>query len=168
MPDTPIIPMPREGFDWLIVVPPQLTHRQAIRALEERFGVFCHYKVYEMNPDKIVIDNDRPASMPSSYGVWVRPNIDADPEFSKMSAIDLQQLKVSGITLLERLVLELYRFVRTGRHGDVDSLTLCTGSRHPDGCIPTVYWAAPLGRLEIHWVFPHIKGKQLRCRAVAA
>ena len=166
MPDTPFIPKPQDGFERLIIVAPQLTHRKVIRALEERFGVFCHYKVHGVDPDRIVVERDR---MPdAAYGVWIRANVDADEEFANLSANDLRASKVAGITLLERLLLELKRFVDTGRHCDVDSQTLCTGSRHCDGSSPCVCWESPLGRLDINWVFPHIKGKSLRCRAVVA
>ena len=45
-----------------------------------------------------------------------------------------------GITLEERLLLEIEYFKKTGKHLDVENWTLCSGSRYQDGYVPSAYW----------------------------
>jgi len=66
-------------------------------------------------------------------------NVEADEEYKNMSANDLGEIKgFQGITLRERLLMEIQYFDKTGKHLDVDNITLCSGSRCSDGDVPYV------------------------------
>jgi hypothetical protein len=157
-----VIPAQKPGFDRLIVVPKGLTQYAVLRALKGRFGVCSYYK----NPDETVTENDRAANSEPGYAIWVRDRLEADMELARMSANDLRQQHIKGITLLERLLLGLKWFTEIGEHLDVESVTLCSGSRHIDGCVPTVSWGSETGKLYVHWCLPNRQGEQLRSRAV--
>lgn len=66
--------------------------------------------------------------------------VEADPEYADKSANELEG-KIEGITLRERLLLELQYFEETGKHLDEKSVTLCTGSRGAGGRVPNVDWS---------------------------
>jgi hypothetical protein len=46
-----------------------------------------------------------------------------------------------GITLRERLLLELAYFDKTGKHLDINGVTFCSGSRGVAGSVPSVSWS---------------------------
>jgi hypothetical protein len=48
--------------------------------------------------------------------------------------------EMSGITLRERLLMEIIYFKETGNHLDIKGVTLCSGSRYSAGSVPGVYW----------------------------
>lgn len=54
-----------------------------------------------------------------------------------------------GITLRERILLELAYFQETGNHLDVKGWTLCSGSRHSGGSVPGADWDD--GKFRISW-----------------
>ena len=88
---------------------------------------------------------------------------EADEELANMSANDLKEKKIAGLTLRERLIYELAYFKETGNHLDVVNITLCSGSRDPDGGVPCVYWY--YGRLCVDWYYPTSARGSLRSRA---
>lgn len=45
-----------------------------------------------------------------------------------------------GITLRERIIMELEYFKKTGQHLDIRNITLCSGSRWSDGNVPDANW----------------------------
>lgn len=74
-----------------------------------------------------------------AYTISFKANIEADEEYANISVDDLKGLK--GITLLERIVMELDYFKKTGKHLDIQNITLCAGSRRSDGRVPHAYWS---------------------------
>lgn len=88
-----------------------------------------------------------------AYAVWVLNCRDA-----------VEQDCSPGITLPERLLLEIVYFLETGGHLDIETETLCGGSRFIGGDIPTVYWSG--GCLEIGKRHPDFTYPGLRCREV--
>ena len=47
---------------------------------------------------------------------------------------------MKGITLRERIMLEIAFFKETGKHLDIKGVTFCSGSRYADGSVPYAYW----------------------------
>ena len=75
------------------------------------------------------------------YEITFEANVEADERWKYKSAEDLAKLKdIKFITLEERLLLEIQYFKETGKHLDIDSWTLCSGSRDHDGSVPFVSW----------------------------
>ena len=97
---------------------------------------------------------------------WFRDRVEADEELSDLSAIELEKRKVFGITLLEREVMEYDYFNRTNGHLDIDSMTICTGSRYLCGDLPRVRWDGK--KFFIHWFFTDRESPILRSRQLFA
>jgi hypothetical protein len=80
-----------------------------------------------------------------------KKTIEPDEEFANMSVKDLKKKYPDRqfITLRERLLMEIQYFKETGKHLDIQNVTLCAGSRDSDGLVPTVDWGA--GKLYVGW-----------------
>ncbi len=114
-----------------------ITAEWLFQRCQERFT--C-WKYTDKSLDQMVVRNDRDPGN-GAYVAWFRDRVEADEELANRSANELQRRAISGITLAERLVLELDYFSRTGKHLDIRSITLCSGSRCGDGGVPCVAWA---------------------------
>lgn len=112
------------------------------------------------NLDKIVISDRDTKNGP--YAIRFRDRVEADKELKKLSAGDLKERKISGITLEERLIYELKHFKETGEHLDIDNSTLCAGSRSSRGFVPQVRWSVDV--LSVRWVRPDSHFSVLRSR----
>ncbi|OGY41847.1 MAG: hypothetical protein A2Y67_03265 [Candidatus Buchananbacteria bacterium RBG_13_39_9] len=132
------IPAYKKGFDRLIVIPKGLKIQQVYDNCAKLFPCLKNFILFprpnsgDINLDKLVTNNDRdPAN--GGYAIWLRDRIEADKELKSLSANDLEKKKISGITLLERLLYELKYYKETGEHLDVKNHTLCSGSRDSIG-----------------------------------
>lgn len=97
-----------------------------------------------------------------SYAVWFRDRQEADVELKNVSADELKERNISGITLEERLIFGLKFFKETGEHLDIKNVTLCSGSRRDDGVVPVVRW---YGRgLIVYWHHPGSPAGDCRTR----
>jgi hypothetical protein len=156
------------GFGWLVVIRKGLTLNKVLETMR------THMKVYSYigdDLDKGVPKNDRTADR--DYCVRIRTRIEADEELRMLSANQVSEGGIKGITLLERLVLELFYFWKTGsqtdlnkRHLDVENVTLCSGSRYSDGYVPRVGWHVGHGEVCIRWYYPGYSDGHIRTRAV--
>jgi hypothetical protein len=151
------------GFDRLLVVSDRLSHAQAIRAMSERFGLSSKYEGRQLDVDQQV-RSDRSGN----YAVWVRDEVDADTAMAHLSARDAAAQSITSITLLERLLFGLRRFIETGRHLDISTTTLCAGSRNADGSVPLVQWQPAFARVRVHWGPASLRSGEMRLRQVIA
>lgn len=125
------IPKQRRGFARLIVVAKGIT-LDRICSVMGKLG----FAPVGANLDGIV--SDRTAEN-GSYAIWVRDRQEADEEMKYLSAKDLKERGISGVTIEEHFLHEIaYFFVEFGNHLDVEDATLCSGSRSPDGGVPYV------------------------------
>ncbi len=90
---------------------------------------------------------------------------EADEELKNLSANDLKKKEIEGITLRERLLMERAYFKKTGKHLDIESVTLCSGSRYSDGSVPYVYWHSDSRKMSVDWDDPSYSYAGLRSRA---
>ena len=127
--------------------------------LAECKKLFPVWRWTDDNLDQIV-NSDRTSK--KAYTVKVRANIESDEELKNMSADDLKEKGIVGITLLERLQLEIDYFKETGKHLDIDSVTLCSGSRRSDGSVPNVFWDSD--KMGVDWDSPDYRSGGLRSR----
>lgn len=140
------VPPSRDGFPRLIVVAAGLIIEQVLAACTKKFPV---WRWTNDDLDKLTTSK---RSSGATYAIWVRDRIEADEEYANKSYNDLQQMSIKGITLVERLLLELKYFSETGQHLDLQNVTLCTGSRYQDWrgqVVPLVRWSD--GGLGIGW-----------------
>ncbi|MCC6290980.1 hypothetical protein IT398_02855 [Candidatus Nomurabacteria bacterium] len=153
-----VIPKRRAGFDRLIVVAKGLKLNQVFQKCGALFGTWSSID----DLDKSVTKNDREPT--ASYAIWIRDRVEADQELKGRSADDLAERKVSGITLLERMLWELFYFKETGKHLDIKNVTLCSGSRHSDGLVPHAYWGPDDRKFYVDWTNRDYADDDLRSR----
>lgn len=152
------IPKHRPGFDRLIIVVQGLTLNQTYNVCVRQFPCWR----YAEDLDKAISHNDRDAKN-GGYAVWFRNRQEADEELKNISADQLAEQKIPGITLLERLLYELKYWNEAGEHLDISNWTFCTGSRNADGYVPRVNWSG--GRLKVTWRYSYDYTGILRSRA---
>lgn len=147
---------------WVIRVIKGATLNKVVAALR-KLGVDVYTYVDDL--DKGVPTNDRDPNN-GSYAISFKRTIEADEENKNLSANQLEKQGHKGITLLERLLLELGYFLATNQHLDVENITLCSGSRHSDGSVPCVYWYSDYRRVHVYWYNPGNADRYLRSRSV--
>ena len=151
------IPEKRAGFDRLLIIAQGMTPQRLYDKCKELFP--C-WKWTEKSLDEIV--KSRRTSKDSAYAVWLRERVEADEELKNLSAEQLDEADVPGVTLEERLVYELKFFKKTGKHLDIVNITLCSGSRYGDGYVPRVGWSD--GKMNVRWYDPDNARDFLRSR----
>lgn len=157
------LPEHQPGFDRLVIMAKGLTHRRWVEMAREIHGV----NLYNQDLDGCVTTNDRaPENRP--YGIWIRDRQESDEELKSLSANDLKRRKVSGITLLERLVAGTGYLFDEQCYMDVKNITLCSGSRYSYGSVPNVGWHVDGRRLCVGWCSADCADDGLRTRAVVS
>lgn len=155
------IPPKPKGDWWLIIIAPGMTYNKVIEAMRKKFKVW----VYNEDLDKAIdLTKEQRRTTDELYTIWVKANVEADPELKNKSANDLKDMKT--ITLMERLLLEIFyfSFVSDGSHLDVDNVTLCAGSRSSDGGVPSVNFRRDDGGVSVRWMSPDNRNGSLRSR----
>ena len=158
-PTTLTIPVVPAGFGpiRLIVIPQGLTIQ---RAWEIAKSLFPCYNYIRGNLDEAIPTNDRVAY--KGYVVAFRDRPEADEEFKNISANDLKARNHKGITALEAIVDEIGFYKKTDGHRDIQNVTLCTGSRYSDGCVPGSYWN--VDEFQLYWYSADYRYDNLRSR----
>ena len=90
---------------------------------------------------------------------------EADEENANKSADQLQEEGHEGITIRERILMELAYFEETGGHLDEKNWTLCAGSRYRDGNVPNARWC---DEFDVRWYSALSRGPDLRSRSAFA
>lgn len=121
---------------WEIPVYKGVTVRKAIKALQD-LGVRVEIHADDLNNGrnplrKNTLINDRNPEKNGNYQVAFKKSVSHDDDFYGVPADTLKERNIQGITLLERLLLELGFFLETGSHLDLGGATLCSGSRYPN------------------------------------
>ncbi len=149
---------------WVLPVLKGVTPNKVITAMRE---LDVQFYLYTDDLNKGVPINDRNPDNGSYLVRFVR-TIEADVDLANCSADQLAKNGVKGITLLERLLLELAYFLATGEHLDVKNVTLCSGSRYSDGDVPYVHWSAGHRKVRVSWYSPGNARPFLRARAIVS
>ncbi|MDO8590840.1 MAG: hypothetical protein Q7R65_02580 [bacterium] len=152
------LPPRKEGFNRLIVVVKGLTHNQVYDTCTKSFRCWR----YSDDLNTSVTKNDRDSNRDGTYAIWVRDAVEADEELKNLSANDIKKQNIKGVTLLERMLHELKYFLETGKHLDIENVTLCTGSRDSGDGVPDAYWCD--GRFRVYWCHPDDADSGLRAR----
>ncbi len=142
----PKLPAEVQGFNWLVVVGRGMTLNVVLKELRRKMKVYTYTEDLEDG----VPTNER-TSEKGDYAVLIRDRIEADEELRNTSANQIEKKGIKTMTLLERLLLELFVFHFTGEHLDMKCYTICAGSRYSDGGVPSVVWYADDDELNIYW-----------------
>lgn len=143
------IPTQVKGFDRLLIIVPGVSPNSVVAVQRNHFKTW----VYTEDLDKVISHNDRDASN-GPYAIWVRDTVEPDQKYRNHSANWAKENQVSGETLLERLVHGLKYWDEKKKHLDINGITLCTGSRHSDGCVPRVDFRSDDGEVRVDWYSP--------------
>ncbi len=172
------VPNHQPGFDRLIIVSKELCRPVKLNGNEEErvqpmnwvFTVcerlFTSWK-YADDLDADVTENDRHPK-DGTYAVWVRDRVEADEENKSQSANQRREQKRTDQTLLERMLHEIKYFEETGKHLDLENMTLCAGSRHQDGYVPDCFWGSAYRRFRVDWYYSGDRFGILRSRSVVS
>jgi membrane-bound inhibitor of C-type lysozyme len=160
---TVVVPDGSGDFSSVIVVAQGITIEKVIAACRKHFKV----RLYRDDLGNEVRENERTPTN-GSYAIRVRERVEADEELKNLSANQIKERKLSTMTLLERLILELKYFKETGKHLDLENVTLCSGSRYSDGFVPGVYWRSAHDELGVGWGVPDDRDDGVRSRAVVS
>jgi len=152
------LPEKQDGFNWLIIMLEGLTPNKLFAKCKERFASWRY------TDDLDTIKSVRTAD--KTYAIWVRDRIEADEENKNKSGNDCDKEGIKGMTLEERLLLELFYNWRTGKHLDIDNITLCSGSRVPDGGVPSVGFR--VDGVDVSYYAPVSSGGALRVRSAVS
>ncbi len=125
--------------------------------MRSKFNVWCYL-------DDAKLDKDFPPPKKATTRYFL-DTVEADESLKNKSADDLEREEVEGITLRERLIMELEYFEKTGNHLDAENVTLCSGSRGSGGGVPDVYWRADSREVFVCWSSPSSSRSDLRARA---
>lgn len=142
-----------------IHIPKGLTIEEALSECKELFPI---WRWTDENLDKLVT-SDRTSK--KAYSIKVSDTVEADEDLKDMSAEDLKEKDIPCITLLERIVMELDYFKETGKHLDIENITLCAGSRYRDGLVPCAFWGGV--KFDVSWYDSGCRGSSVRARRVA-
>ena len=156
-------PEQAKEFTRLIIVAQGLSNNQAYNACFGAFNGKC-YK-YTDDLDKGVPANERDPKG-GSYAIWVRDTVEADEVHKNKSANMIVAAKLKTETLLERMLHELKYFAETGKHLDMNNVTLCSGSRDSDGSVPDAIWSD--GGFQVDWGDSDDQDKSFRSREVVS
>lgn len=159
-----ILPEYEKGHDRPLVIPKGLTLNQ-LWAIYRRVFNGKIWSAYGDDLDSSVPTNDRVPT--ESYAIRIRERVEADEELKNLSANDLKKKKITGITLLERLVYGLKYFDETGNHLDRENWTLCSGSRGSGGGVPRVRLRSD-GGVGVLWFDSDHRYGDLRARSVVS
>ena len=156
------VPAKPEYEYWSILMVPGISNNDAFDACKKQFG-----KAWRCEDDLNTVRDIvvRPAT---AYVVWVKANVEADPDLANVSAEKIVECGLNTLTLRERLVLELKYFDETKQHLDINNWTLCAGSRFADGHVPLVYWYGYDVGLSVHWCSVGYADPYLRARAAVS
>lgn len=144
-----------------VVVMPGLTNNQVFDACTKAFKTWRYADDLDTVRD-VVKRPDGP------YVVWVRDTVEVDAEMANKSANDIEAAGVNTLTLKERMLLEIAYFEGTGKHLDLDNVTLCAGSRYPDGDVPSCGWSRLLGDFSVRWYGAGDRSSDLRARVAVS
>ena len=100
------------------------------------------------------------------YTVYFKNVQEADEENKNLSADDCKEKEIKGITLEERLLLEIEYFKKTGNHLDINNWTLCSGSRRSDGNVPYMHFDSDNQTVHVYWYYSDHPCDDLRARSV--
>lgn len=150
------IPELQEDFTWAIITMEQVNEQMLYERCQELFSCW-KWTGKSLNED---LASD--ATSKGTHIAFFRNRVEADEELKKLSTEDLEKKGVQGITLKQRLVMELDYFSRTEKHLDIQNVTLCAGSRYSDGDAPVVDWND--GKMRVLWGFPYDRCNDLRSR----
>ncbi len=127
---------------FLVLVAKEISISAVVLAIEKRFNIYLCAEGLDTS-----MKSDRSPQY-GSYLILFNCNIEIE---QGLSAKDLVKKGHKGITLLERLLLEILHYSKTKQHLDIDNWILCFGSCDYEGFIPILRWDSVDNCLDFAW-----------------
>lgn len=156
------IPKDPGGFGRVIIMAQGITPQSGYDLCAKNF--LC-WKCRDKNLDEVIVSDRTTKS--GAYAIRVRDRDEADEEQKNLSANYLKEQNIPSITLEEREIYELKFFKETGKHLDIENVTLCAGSRYDNGNVPSMNWYED-SELDVYWSDPDVTFDSLRSRQVVS
>lgn len=124
---------------------PKIKTSQIMQRLRDKFSVWSYY-------DDQQLDQQFPAPEKETARHFLDSQ-EPDAETLGLSTKEVSKKHPDGqgITLRERMLLELAYFEKHGEHLDIKGITFCSGSRHSDGFVPYMGWSSDDREVEVSW-----------------
>ncbi len=145
-------------FTRLIIVLQGLSLNNVYDACQRHFKCWR----YVENLDQAITKNER--SNTTSYAIWVRDTVEADEVHKNKSAMMIKKEGLKTETVLEHMIHKLKYFLESGKHLDINNITLCSGSRNSDGSVPSIFWFND--EFGVSWYGADYRGRILCSREV--
>lgn len=156
-----LIPEPEEAYDgkWLIIRVPEIGAQELFERCNDLFDAWA-WTSKDLNAALDQTDSIRSGAQ-KPYGVWIEAGQEPEANTRGKSG---NSLKYLGVTLEERLLLEMFYWWNTGgQHLDHQYRTLCSGSTFKDAGIPCVGWDMNNNRLHVDCCFLPEQGHNNLC-----
>ena len=155
-----LVPTMPEYESWpIVVVPGLITINDRFEVSKKMFGNAWRY-TDDLNTVSDIVERPK-----VPYVAWVQATVEADPGLANISAEGIAKRGLNILTLGERLDLGLQHFYEKKEHLDIESWTLCAGSRYADGSVPAVRWSPASRRLSVGGYGSRVAGPDVRARA---
>lgn len=122
------------------VIVSEITMNEILEGMTRRFKV----DIYKKD-----LNREVRGRMEKQYFIFFKKNIEADEDLLFIPAFVLKNMRHNGITLRERMLLEILSLETVGEFLDRERVTLCSGSRYYNGLVPTMY--EEKGEILISW-----------------
>lgn len=127
---------------WTITDSPDVKTSEIINEMEGLFKVW-HY----LSKEELDEQFPPPEKITTRYFL---SSVEPDLETMGKSAIEADPNQ-TGISIRERMLMEIQYFKKTGEHLDIKGWTICTGSRYAGGGVPRVYWDPCIADVHVDW-----------------
>lgn len=143
------IPIANKDFKRLLIIIPGITPNSVATAQGKHYETWA----YTNDLDSAITHNDRDA-VNGPYAIWVRDTVEVEQKYRNRSANWANENKVLGETLLERLIHGFKYWDEKKKHLDINSWTLCGGSRSSGGRVPHVDFDSDDSGVGVGWSHP--------------
>lgn len=124
------IPSPVDGLERLIITPAGISIDLVVKIHKDRKIPF--WKGFSESLESVMQESER-GLVKQTSAIWVRDGQEADDDLQNFSAEMIVAQKIDTERPLERLVHGLKYHDETGEYLDINTVTLCAGSRYSDG-----------------------------------
>jgi len=151
-----------ETKHFAVIVAEGTSMNEVVVAMKKKFDVSLY--IEDLDADVKDVNN----IVGKDYVVIFNKNVEADENLKNLSANKLAEMNIIGITLKQRLLLEVLYVDQTKKHLDINNITLCSGSRASEGDVPFVSWDSDYSKLCVDWSSIYDPDGPLRSRAVVS
>lgn len=131
------IPCIEPVFSWRMIIAHTLTYELLHEVLTNTLTTCSKCEMQDFHNHIRVMQDDR-SPRQRTYSFLIRNTIEADSVHRNKPVLSFQEQKLRGITLLERLVLELFFWYQNQKHLDLSGFTVCSGSRWDNNSVPLI------------------------------